>query len=121
MPTVYIEPDSSETQAQSLLAARRITTRVFTIGRRSGTGYTDPAGGGDLVIAQVESYTISRRHCGVEITGEGGFVVDIGGRRGTSVDGVRIGGRAGAPQEIKLESESIRSSSAHAIAACALN
>lgn len=101
-PIVYIIPASRETRSQSLLRKKRIDQPLFVIGRRSGHGFTDPQNIPDLLVAQTEPYTISKRHCALGIKEDGVHVIDLGGRRGTLVDDVRIGGRSDNPKELHV-------------------
>ena len=98
---VLIEPDSSETKAQSLLKARSIEGPVFVIGRRCGFVSQAPEDV-DFTIRQVEPYTVSKRHCSIERFADHVIVRDLGGKYGFLVNGQRIGGRADTPKSIKL-------------------
>lgn len=100
---VIIEPDSPEMRAQSLLRAREITKRYFTIGRRSSGSIararnTLP----DHLVAEKYPYTVSREHCEIERFPSGIYVRDLNSRMGTVVNGTRISSRQGHESEIVL-------------------
>ena len=100
---VLIEPDSPEMKAQSLLQARKIDKRYFSIGRRSSrptalSEYALP----DYLVAEKYPYTISREHCEIERTNSCISVRDLNIRLGTVVNGTRISSREGYESEIDL-------------------
>lgn len=99
---VRLEPNSEESKTQSLLKARDITTPVFTIGRRSGELGHAPCES-ELSIRQVEPYTLSRKHCAMELNADFVLVRDLGSQYGTLVNGTRIGGRNTEESTMKLE------------------
>ncbi len=99
---VQIQPDSPETKAQSLLQARSISKRFYTIGRTSGGDADYVANPVDFGIRQAKPFTISRQHCAIELGENSIKIKDLGGRYGTVVDGVRVGGRSDAATEVEL-------------------
>lgn len=100
---VRIEPDSPETKKQSLLKPRHIDKRVYHIGRWDQNAELSSGFQVDFLIRQPEPFTISRCQCAIELEQDHVMFHDMGGRYGTVVDGVRIGGRPDTPKSVRLE------------------
>lgn len=75
------------------MAAIRVIDKGNQIDRRE-VGSSLVIGRDDACDLRVFDVDVSRRHCRIERLAEGYFVVDLGSRNGTLVDGVRVTRRA---------------------------
>ena len=94
--SVWIEPESGNARAQSALEPREITKFPYLIGRRSEVAGAPGDGQNDLLVGDEMPYRVSREHCAIEREGGRFYVRDRGSRMGCVVNGLVIGGNAGA-------------------------
>jgi hypothetical protein len=88
-----LKPATRELSQQMESDGFRIASLPFRVGRRSSRASSADDGTPiDLALTDTQPYSLSRRHFAIE-TRDGGYVVrDCGSRRGTIVNGTRIGG-----------------------------
>lgn len=91
-PSIQLQPDSEETNAQTALGARALTYFPFMIGRRGEVTGIGLFAENRLLVSDRSPYRVSRNHCHIEREGDSFFVRDDNSKLGTIVNGVGIGG-----------------------------
>ena len=91
MPEVWIEADCPRAEGLRVCRRQRVVRPVFVIGRRRSYIDTPEAREVDLQIPDQQPFSVSRRHCAIELADSKVVVRDLGSRFGTLVDGVRLG------------------------------
>ncbi|WP_269522321.1 FHA domain-containing protein [Coraliomargarita parva] len=99
---VWIEPISEKAKRQTLLKKRQLNDESLLIGRRGSIAELQPGDKDAYLISQMEPYTVSKRHCQLEVREDGVWLQDLDSRFGTYVDGTVLGGKSGQ-KEICLE------------------
>jgi CRP-like cAMP-binding protein len=89
-----LKPATRELYPQITEEGVRIASLPFRVGRRSTTPAVSGDGPIDLVLADRQPYSLSRRHFAIEARNGGYIVRDCGSHHGTIVNGIRIGGGA---------------------------
>ena len=102
-PVVSIEPISESAKRQSLLKKRVVEGGYLVIGRRGSLAELDHDAKTAYLVAEGAPYTISKRHCRIEIKDDEVWLVDLGSRSGTRIDGERLGTGVGGPSKVRLE------------------
>ena len=103
MPEVWIEADCPRTERLRACRRQPVVGPVFVIGRRRRYLDTPEAREVDLQIPDQQPFSVSRRHCAIELADSKVVVRDLGSRLGTLVDGVRLGeARGGAEVSVLL-------------------